>query len=169
MMAHHHMCWLLLLSILFSFGQCFVQREEHRIYLEPSGQRCFWQGEAPFCFVGSGCPTRTMTVKKSSFGDGAYCWLGYKFYCCSTTARWQTTFIIWIFDSNDVSLNTLLLFLTRRQQLQMLDCMKSEINESHNIRYKSFTNSDFCFTIIIVPNLPSADQNKLSDNINNVY
>ncbi|UJR18760.1 hypothetical protein I4U23_005666 [Adineta vaga] len=56
--------------------------KKFRLYSEPSGQVCFWQGYAPFCFIGSGCPTHTTNMETSKFGDGAYCWIGVKFYCC---------------------------------------------------------------------------------------
>ena len=75
-------CWLLLLLIIIEYHYFPCSAEKHRIYSEPSGQVCFWQGDAPFCFIGSGCPTRTTNMKISKFGDGAYCWIGVKFYCC---------------------------------------------------------------------------------------
>lgn len=54
----------------------------YRFYLEPSGHKCFWNGKAPFCFLSSGCPTRTTTVEINKTGDGAFCWIGSKYYCC---------------------------------------------------------------------------------------
>lgn len=74
--------WLLFLMAMVALQHSFCIEETYQVYKEPSGKLCFWQGDAPFCFIGSGCPTRTTTMKKSKFGDGAYCWLGYKFYCC---------------------------------------------------------------------------------------
>ncbi len=69
---------LLLLMLIIEY----CNTEEYRMYSEPSGRVCFWQGHAPFCFIGSGCPTRTTNMKTSKFGDGTYCWIGVKFYCC---------------------------------------------------------------------------------------
>lgn len=55
---------------------------KYRFYLESSGRKCFWNGEAPFCFLSSSCPTRTTTMKSDKSGDGGYCWIGFKYYCC---------------------------------------------------------------------------------------
>lgn len=73
---------LFLLILIVIIQQSFSAEETYKIHEDPSGKLCFWQGDAPWCFIGSGCPTRTMTMKKDKSGDGEYCWLGYKFYCC---------------------------------------------------------------------------------------
>jgi hypothetical protein len=73
---------LLLLMVIIEWHYYFCIAEKHRVYSEADGQLCFWQGYAPLCFIGSGCPTRTMNMKTSKFGDGEYCWIGHKFYCC---------------------------------------------------------------------------------------
>ncbi|CAF1054433.1 unnamed protein product [Adineta steineri] len=74
--------YFVLLMILIEYKNLFYNTEEYRLYSESSGQVCFWQGYAPFCFIGSGCPTRTTNMETSKFGDGAYSWIGVKFYCC---------------------------------------------------------------------------------------
>jgi len=60
----------------------FSMGDEFRTYKESSGKLCYWQGDAPFCFIGSGCPIRTTNMGSSKTGDGAYCWIGVKYYCC---------------------------------------------------------------------------------------
>ena len=42
--------------------------------------KCFWDGTAPFC--AGICPPGYTGKEKSSCGDGACCWAGYKEYCC---------------------------------------------------------------------------------------
>jgi hypothetical protein len=74
--------WLLLLMSIVVYQNSFCIGEKYRVYTEPSGRLCFWQGNAPFCFIGSGCPTRTTNMKIDKSGDGAFCWIGHKFYCC---------------------------------------------------------------------------------------
>lgn len=56
--------------------------EKYRVYLEGSDQKCIWTGNAPFCYISAGCPPRMTTIKTDKYGDGGYCWIGYKFYCC---------------------------------------------------------------------------------------
>lgn len=74
--------WLLLLMIVVTYQYSFCFADKFRAYKEPDGRLCYWQGDAPFCFIGSGCPIRTTNMGSSKFGDGAYCWIGIKFYCC---------------------------------------------------------------------------------------
>lgn len=54
----------------------------YRFYSESSNRKCFWNGEAPFCFLSSACPTRTTSMKVDKSGDGNSCWIGFKYYCC---------------------------------------------------------------------------------------
>lgn len=59
-----------------------IEGHKFRIYLEPSGRKCFWKGNSPLCFIAGGCPVRTTTIKVDKSGDGAFCWIGFKYYCC---------------------------------------------------------------------------------------
>ena len=63
----HCFLWLM---VIIQYEHLFCNAEQFRFYTEPSGQVCFWQGFAPFCFIGSGCPTRTTNMKTSKSGDG---------------------------------------------------------------------------------------------------
>ena len=78
-----HSRWLLLLTFILTCYD-FRCRSTHvlRVYHEASGVKCIWQGDAPFCFIGSGCPLNMTTMKVDKWGDGDRCWIGYKTYCC---------------------------------------------------------------------------------------
>jgi len=56
--------------------------ERYRVYLDESNNKCLWTGNAPFCFISGRCPPGMATMKTDKFGDGAYCWVGSKVYCC---------------------------------------------------------------------------------------
>ena len=56
--------------------------EKYRVYLDEFDRKCLWTGNAPFCFISGRCPPRMTTIKTDKFGDGAYCWVGSKVYCC---------------------------------------------------------------------------------------
>jgi hypothetical protein len=47
---------------------------------EREAPMCYWDGTAPFC--AGGCPPGYAERGRSSCGDGACCWTGYKVYCC---------------------------------------------------------------------------------------
>jgi hypothetical protein len=59
-----------------------IDGQKLRVYLEPSGRKCFWTGNSPLCFIAAGCPSRTTTIKVDKSGDGSFCWVGFKYYCC---------------------------------------------------------------------------------------
>ncbi|CAF0844807.1 unnamed protein product [Adineta steineri] len=80
MINYSRLIFLLMGMIICQHSLCIA--DKFRVYEQPSGQLCYWQGDAPFCFIGSGCPIRTTNMGSSKFGDGAYCWIGVKFYCC---------------------------------------------------------------------------------------
>lgn len=42
--------------------------------------QCYWDGTSPFC--AGGCPSGYSDCGRSTSGDGATCWTGYKVYCC---------------------------------------------------------------------------------------
>jgi len=73
---------IILLTILVISDKSFGRSKNLRIYVEPSGLKCIWQGDAPFCFLDSSCPLRMTTMKTDKRGDGSYCWIGFKTYCC---------------------------------------------------------------------------------------
>ena len=73
---------LLIAAITLFQQQLSCSAGKFRVYAESNDQLCIWQGIAPFCFIGSGCPINSTVVKSSKFGDGAYCWIGIKYYCC---------------------------------------------------------------------------------------
>ena len=56
--------------------------EKYRVYLEGSDRKCLWTGNAPFCFISGRCPPGMTTIKMDKHGDGAFCWVGSKAYCC---------------------------------------------------------------------------------------
>ncbi|CAF2867960.1 unnamed protein product [Rotaria sp. Silwood2] len=72
----------LLLTILITYQRCCCKSISLRVYHEPSSDDCIWQGDAPFCFIGFGCPLKMIPVKTDKQGDGDYCLIGYKTYCC---------------------------------------------------------------------------------------
>ena len=80
-MYNHYYGFILLIATAL-FQQLPCTADKYRIYHESNGQVCIWQGNAPFCFIGSGCPINSTVVKTSKFGDGGYCWIGMKYYCC---------------------------------------------------------------------------------------
>jgi len=43
-------------------------------------EKCYWDGEAPFC--GGRCPHGFYTKARDKYGDGKKCWSGEKHYCC---------------------------------------------------------------------------------------
>jgi len=73
---------IVLLATFFIIHDSFCTSTDLQVYVEPSGLKCIWQGNAPFCFLDSGCPLRMTTMKTDKHGDGAYCWIGFKTYCC---------------------------------------------------------------------------------------
>jgi len=42
--------------------------------------KCYWDGTSPFC--AGGCQEGYSECARSTSGDGATCWTGYKAYCC---------------------------------------------------------------------------------------
>ena len=86
MSSHHYrlIILLLMISICYEFTRA---SKELRIYMEPSGYNCFWQGNAPLCFLSSYCPVEMTTMKFDKHGDGGYCWVGLKTYCCIYPSR----------------------------------------------------------------------------------
>ncbi|CAF3456276.1 unnamed protein product [Rotaria sp. Silwood1] len=73
---------VILLTIIITYQGCCCKSISLRVYHESSGVDCIWQGDAPFCFIGSGCPLKMTTVKTDKYGDSDYCLIGYKTYCC---------------------------------------------------------------------------------------
>ena len=69
---------LLLLIAIHLLQQLPCTADKYRVYTKSNGQLCFWQGDTPFCFIGSGCPTHTTVLNSSKSCDGAYCWIGNK-------------------------------------------------------------------------------------------
>ena len=74
--------WLLLLTIISICNDFRCRPPRLRVYHEPSGVKCIWQDDAPFCFIGSDCSLNMITVKTDKWCGGDLCWIGYETYCC---------------------------------------------------------------------------------------
>jgi hypothetical protein len=81
MLTYHSRLILLFTTVIMCHNLSFAFKE-FKIYTESSGYKCFWRGQSPFCFLRHGCPWGMTTMKTDKRGDGAYCWIGYKTYCC---------------------------------------------------------------------------------------
>jgi hypothetical protein len=81
MLTYRCHLFVLLAIILIYYSITCVSKELH-VYTEPSGYQCYWRGPAPFCFLRHGCPVGLTTMKIDKRGDGGYCWIGFKTYCC---------------------------------------------------------------------------------------
>ncbi|CAF1514379.1 unnamed protein product [Rotaria sordida] len=80
---------ILIVVTMIVFHNLSCTCKEFRIYRESSGYNCFWRGESPLCFLSSSCPWEMTTMKTDKHGDGAYCWIGFKTYCCIYPDRKQ--------------------------------------------------------------------------------
>ncbi|KDQ59331.1 hypothetical protein JAAARDRAFT_659827 [Jaapia argillacea MUCL 33604] len=69
---------LVFVATLFVTGQAATLTTE-----SSAADGCFWDGTAPFCT--GHCPRGYVEEGRSSCGDGACCWTGYKTYCCPET------------------------------------------------------------------------------------
>ncbi len=76
---------IFLFTIIIICHNLSCNSKELQIYREPSGDKCFWRGQSPFCFLRHGCPLGMIAIKTDKRGDGAYCWIGFKTYCCTHT------------------------------------------------------------------------------------
>ncbi len=98
-METSRMFWVILLLVTMTYDNVSCtdkeinsyeithEGEKYRVYLEAFDRKCLWTGNAPFCFISAGCPPRMTTVKTDKFGDGAYCWIGFKVYCCLSSSN----------------------------------------------------------------------------------
>jgi hypothetical protein len=88
MFCHFMLAMVIIVHAVFAIEEKLLNYEVNiegkklRVYLEPSGRKCFWTGNSPLCFIAAGCPSRTTTIKVDKSGDGAFCWVGFKYYCC---------------------------------------------------------------------------------------